>query len=79
MSLCKKTVSLSSGSHVPIQKNRVPIRRGPCTRDFLVQGLLEDPGSRELVENRWELVGRRRKLVGMRRESVGIRRECIGN
>ena len=29
---------------VPIKKIRVPIRRGPCTRDFLVQGLLEDPG-----------------------------------
>ena len=45
MSLYKKTVSLYAGSRVPIQKNRVPIRRGPCTRDFLVQGLLEDPGS----------------------------------
>ena len=44
MSLCKKTVSLYAGSRVPIQKICVPIRRGPCTRASLVQGLLEDPG-----------------------------------
>ena len=44
MSLCKKTTSLYAGSHVPIRKIYVPIRRGPCTRASLVQGLLEDPG-----------------------------------